>query len=124
MKKQKKDYKKFNVIFGILMVAMVGVLVYCGLNVKSAADKEYLDLQDHLLGRFIELNYQKEGQVCKMEGHGLSKDFEVSVRFWCQSYDADTDQLTGEREYRTVYFQHPKTIDGGTTGYAEALRIY
>ena len=103
------------------MAAMIGVLVYCGMNIKSAADREYLDLQDHLLGRFVELNYQKEGRVCEMEGHGLSGDHEVFIKFWCQNYDAGTDKLVGEREYHTVYFQRPKAIDGGTAGYAEAL---
>ncbi len=121
MKKQKKNYKKFNVVFGVLMVIMMGVLVYCGINIKSTADKEYLALQSHLLDRFVELNYQKENQICKMESYGLSENNEVSVKFWCQNYDVDTNKLSEEKEYHTLYFQHPTTMENGTTGYAEAL---
>ncbi len=121
MKKRNNSYKKINVVFGCLMVIMLGLLVYCGINMKSRSDKEYLNLQDHLLGRFVEINYKKDGQVCKMENHSLSKDYEVSVRFWCQAYDKDTNKLVGDKVYHTLYFQRPSVIDGGVTGYAEAL---
>lgn len=125
MKQQKKttNYKTFNIIFGCLMVIMAGALIYCGLNMSSAADREYLALRDHLLSRFIEEKYQQEdqNQVCQMESHGLSKDREVAVRFWCQDYDTETHETTSEKKYHTLYFQRPNLIPGGLTSYAEAL---
>ena len=120
-KKQKNNYKTLNIVFGCLMLVMAGILVYCGMNMKSASDQEYLKLQDHLLSRFVELNYQQENQVCGMEKHGLSKDNEVFVRFYCQNYDTDTHEPVGNKEYHTLYFQRPTTIENGTAGYAEAL---
>lgn len=121
MKKQKNNYKKFNIILGVLMVAMAIALMYCSFNIKSVEDKEYLDLREHLLSRFISLNYQKENQICEMESYGLSKDREISVRFWCQNYDKNTDSLIGNKEYHTLYFQHPTTTENTINGYAEAL---
>lgn len=123
MKKQKSkiNYKTLCMVLGCLAVILAGALIYCGTNMKSAEDKEYLSLQDHLLGRFVELNYQKDNQICKMEGHELSKNNEVSVKFWCQNYDADTHEPVGGKEYHIVYFQHPTEFEGGVGGYAEAL---
>ena len=122
MKKQKSNnYKTATIILGCLLVITLGALIYCGINMKSASDKEYLNLQDHLLNRFVELNYEKENQVCQMESHDLSKDQEVAVKFWCQDYDKDTHEKIGNKQYHTLYFQHPQKIEGGETGYAEAL---
>ncbi|MBR2766798.1 hypothetical protein IKD67_01800 [Candidatus Saccharibacteria bacterium] len=123
MKKQntKNNYKTPCIVLGCVVVALVGALIYCCANIKSAEDKEYLALQDHLLSRFVKLNYQKDNQVCEMESHSLSKDNEVSVRFWCQNYDADTHEPSGSKEYHTLYFQHPSEFAGGKGGYAEAL---
>lgn len=100
---------------------MAVALGYCVANIKSDSDKEYLALQDHLLNRFVVLSYQKENQYCQMESHGLSENHEVFVRFWCQNYDGNTNEPVGEKEYHTAYFQRPSTIQGGITGYGEAL---
>ena len=120
-KKQKINYKSLNIVFGCLMLIMAGGLAYCSVNMKSASDQEYLKLQDHLLDRFVELNYQQEHQVCEMEKHGLSKNNEIFVKFYCQNYDEITHEPVGDKEYHTLYFQHPTTIDGSMTSYAEAL---
>lgn len=123
MKKQnsKTNFNTPCIILGCVSVVLLGALIYCFANMKSASDKEYLELQDHLLNRFVELNYQKDNQVCEMESHGLSKDNEVSVRFWCQNYDTNTHKPVGAKEYHTLYFQHPTKFEGGEGGYAEAL---
>ncbi|MDO4611479.1 MAG: hypothetical protein Q4B34_01300 [Candidatus Saccharibacteria bacterium] len=118
--KQDNKYKIINIVFACLIVALAGALVYCGSNMYSAEDKEYLALQDHLLNRHVEMMYEQEDrwQVCEMDSRGISKDNDVYVRFWCQTYDTTTGQPAGETDYRTLYFQHRADAWGG---YAEAL---
>ena len=125
MKKQTKaqnnNFKILSIILGCVSVILLGALIYCCTNMKSAEDKEYLALQDHLLNRHIQMMYENGTNVCGMESHSLSKDNDVAVKFWCQKYDTDTHEPIGSKEYHTLYFQHPANIQNGKGGYAEAL---
>ncbi|MDO4611477.1 MAG: hypothetical protein Q4B34_01290 [Candidatus Saccharibacteria bacterium] len=118
--KQDNKYKIINAIFACIMIVMAGVMVYCGLNMKTAEEKEYLALQDHLYTQIVET--KGVGKWCEVESHGLSKDNDVYVRFWCYKFNPDTNELTEEKVYNTLYFQkHTVLGDGYSTGYAEAL---
>ncbi len=114
-------YKILTIIFGCLFIAAFGALIYCGMNMKTEEEKEYLSLEEHLLGRHIEMMYGNEGRLCGLESYGLSQDHEVAARFWCQDYDTETHEPVGDKYYHTLYFQHPKVYDWGYSGYAEAL---
>lgn len=121
-KNNNKNTKIVCTLLGCLSAILLCTTIYGFANMKSASDKEYLALSDHLLGRFIEMDYGKDNRVCEMEKHELSKNNEVSVRFWCQDYDANTHEPVGDKEFHTLYFQHPREFEGGkSTGYAEAL---
>ena len=120
-KTPQNNYTTINILLGCMMIIMAGALIYCGANIKSTSDKEFLNLRGHLFSRFIKLNYEKDNQLCEVEKYGVSSNNEVYVRFWCQKYDSNTHKPASEKEFNTLYFQHPKTIEGGTTGYAEAL---
>lgn len=116
--KSKNNYAKFNILFAILIVASVITSVYCGINIKSSADKEYLALQDHLLNRFIQMKFNEEGKrICGMESYGLSKENNVAVKYWCQDYN-ESHEPVGDKAYHTLYFNHP---DKEGHGYAEAV---
>ncbi len=115
-------YKTLTIIFGCLFIVTFGALVYCGINMKNEEEKEYLALEEHLLGRHIEMMYGRDDRVCGLESYGLSQDHEVAAKFWCQDYSVDTNEPVGDKYYHTLYFQHPKhRPEGGYPGYAEAL---
>ena len=123
MKKQKdarKKYTTINIVIGATLAATVGILIYYVTQHNNTSDQEFLNLRDHLLSRFIQLDYGKDNRVCEMVENGLSKDNDIYVKFWCQDYDEDTHEPS-EKVYHTLYFQHPTIINGYPTSYAEAL---
>ena len=120
-KKKTQNFKIFNAIICLLFITMLGLLLYCGFNMKTTSDMEFLGLQDHLLNSYIKLRYQEDHRVCEVESHFISDDGDFAVRFWCQDYSNDAHEPNSDKQYHTLYFQKPRVIEGGTTGYAEAL---
>lgn len=123
-KKSKKNnkYIKLNIFFGVVIVILLGLSFYLGMNVKTETDKKYLDLSDHLLKRHVDLVYSNEtGDYCEATSKGISKDGDVYVKFWCIKYDVNTQEQVSDKTYHTLYFQHPDPIkDPNGIGYAEA----
>ena len=116
---QKDKYKVPCIVLGSIVVLLSAALAFVSFSthLENAENKEYIALKDHLLEQHIEMLYGRENRVCQMEKHGLSKDNDLYVRFWCQDYDAESHEPITGKEYNTLYFQHP--TDNG--GWAEAL---
>ena len=97
-------------------------LIWCGIHMKSGADKEYLSVYGHLMYRYPHLICQESTEdtnyVCEMTQYGVSQDGNPYVSYTVQAYDATTHQPKGEAENLTLYFQ--KRSDA-IKGYAEAL---
>ncbi len=122
-KKSKKNnkYIKLNIFFGSVIVILLGLSFYLGMNVKTETDKKYLDLSDHLLKRHVEMKYgeMSDHNYCEATSKGISKDGDVFVRFYCLRIDSVSNQPVSAKEYHTLYFQHPDDPDA--IGYGEAL---
>lgn len=106
--KNNNKYLKINIFFGVVIVVLVGVLFYCGMNMKTHEDQKKIDLHEHLLNQVVQLTYGREGRVCESVENGLSKDDDVYIRFWCQDYSEDHEPIT-EKDYDTLYFQSSDT---------------
>lgn len=124
-KNNKNKFDKKNAAIAILslLVVVLGVLSISFASSKriSDIDEQRLSLHKHLLNRHIAETcrgeHDGEYEACGLVEEGISKDNDLYAKIWCQKYDRETQQLVGEKRYRTLYFQHD---EGAIDGYAEA----
>ena len=118
--KENKKYLYLNISFGCVIVGLIIGLIVSIAKLPNQEDQEYLNLREHLLNRFIEVSYGREGRVCSSEDRGLSEDGDIYVKFWCQDYNSD-QQPSGDKQFHTLYFNRPYKDGAIEHGYAEAL---
>lgn len=121
MKKSKNQkiqpkYRNIIIVLSVAVVALTGGLIYCGMNMKTAEEKEYLGVMPHLMSRHVDLMYDREGRACTAEEYGISKDNDPFVEFYCDEYE--NGELKERVDGYTLYFPHRAEA---TTGYAESL---
>lgn len=129
------------IVLTILVAGLTGGLIYAVAHMKTAEDKEYLAVYEHLMQRYPELRCTmedalydpdselgdtvyagmkrdksiQEAHTCVMTDYGVSKDGDPYVSYIRYSYNPETHEQKGEGEKLTLYFQH------SDDHYAEAL---
>ena len=125
MKKQKnkKSQTKYPCIIIVLCVAiacLIGGVIYCGTNMKSYEEREYLDVYEHLLSSYVFRSCDElmgnDAYVCQIDSYGVSKDGDPYVKFKATEYNTEGHEPTGKVQMGTIYFDHM-----GPNEYGEAM---
>lgn len=121
------------IVLTILVAGLTGGLIYAVAHMKTAEEKEYLVVYEHLMQRYPELKCadgdraamvraeegeeepSKYNHVCVMTDYGISKDGDPYVSYVQYKYDKNTHEKIDEGTEITLYFQYRND------GYAEAL---
>lgn len=105
----KNRYKILNMVFGTLLAIFVCIVIYCGLNMKTAEERKVLDMKEYFIAQILDnwcMNVENEkNNLCIIESTGLSEDNDLYVKFKHQIYDPETHQLI-DTKYHTLYFPY------------------